>query len=1130
MKQLISISFLLITCIKIHAQYQGTPYPNGIPHPVPGIVQAEHFDNGGEGISWHDTDRGQSNNAGVYRPDTDIEFHDVGGGNYTIGWTGGGEWLKYTIDVKQTGYYKVFFYLAADLNASFSMALDDVEVARCAVNTGSWTTWREFPSPFIEMSEGIHVFTIFPDGADLDWYRFEFVGASMDINPEPQLKINEIMSNNVSALMDELYNYSMWVELYNYGSGFELLDNYYFTDDLAYPKKWNPKDLWIPAGQFKILWFEREKMPGRSPFKLEPKGGMLFLLDKNANIIDGVIYPEQYRNVSYGRTDDAGDTWAYFSEFSPNASNTGKKTAELPACPNPVFSLPGGFYNSSVKLALTTTVTDAKIYYTTDNSEPTTHSNLYVEGQNISISKTTCVRAVVMSGENIPSAVVTNTYFINERNFTLPVVSITTEDKNLYDDMIGIYVMGKNGLAGNGTGPANWNQDWDRPSNMELYDTTGVGQINQELDIGISGAWSRAHPSKSLKIQPRKKFGDNRLRYDFFHSKPGNKYKDIMLRNSGNDFGGTMMKDALMQSLIIGQMDIDYQAYEPAVFFLNGEYRGILNLRERTSKDYLYSNYGLDEDEFILFDRDEVNHPEYVSFLNYLRNNNPNTSSVYDNIAKQLDIDSYSYYMMAEMYYNNTDWPHNNYKIWKKNGATGKWRWILYDTDFGFSNNQNENAVTYVLQSSDDKITTPLRRLMLNTNFKSRFLTRYAIHLSSTFEPNRVIAFIDSLSAKIRPEMVYHKQKWGGGNFESELNVMKTFAKERQAKMMGFLSAYFFQSTPIRDISIRSNHEKTTYLFNNEMIKNNAILMKYFKNQPVSIKASEIPDYRFSHWEITGLPSEQTLISTASNWRYWDNYGQPASNWNVNSYDDSAWKTGTAPLGYGGDFVRNSTIGYGNNPNDKYPTAYFRKTITINNLNDMADFRLTCYVDDGVAFYVNGKETGRLNLPAGNLTFNTFTIDTNNGIYGEWSIPKSYFQEGVNTIAAEVHQCNATSSDLHFECNLFSQVYQQTGVQQSIEPVYSFNLSDNISLKAIYEPVTTNLQNAAVPTIKVWITGHILHIENAAGKTPRIYDLAGRLTQQFAVNENEAQWNVSSLQSGIYIVVIDNQSFKIIKR
>ena len=157
------------------------------------------------------------------------------------------------------------------------------------------------------------------------------------------------------------------------------------------------------------------------------------------------------------------------------------------------------------------------------------------------------LRAITVSKNKLSSEIATQTYFINERNFNLPVVSIVTTPANLTNNLIGIYVQGTNGITGNGMDtPANWNMDWDRPANFELYDKNRQQQLNQELDIAIAGGWTRKNGQKSLKIQPKKKFGNNRLLYDFFEAtKPGNKYKDILLRNSGNDFYYSMMRDAV---------------------------------------------------------------------------------------------------------------------------------------------------------------------------------------------------------------------------------------------------------------------------------------------------------------------------------------------------------------------------------------------------------------------------------------------------------------------------------------------------------------------------------------------------------------------------------------------------------
>ncbi|MBP1665065.1 MAG: spore coat protein CotH [Bacteroidetes bacterium] len=156
-----------------------------------------------------------------------------------------------------------------------------------------------------------------------------------------QLIINELMTNNVSALMDDSYNYSMWVELYNPSSTTSYNQTvYYFTDDLTQPRKWCPASKLISPGGYSVLWFERSGRTGHANFKLEPKGSTLYLLNAFGQIIDRVDYPEQYRNISYGRKKDGGSEWGYFNQHSAGKTNNGKISASQ-RCAKPEFNTTG---------------------------------------------------------------------------------------------------------------------------------------------------------------------------------------------------------------------------------------------------------------------------------------------------------------------------------------------------------------------------------------------------------------------------------------------------------------------------------------------------------------------------------------------------------------------------------------------------------------------------------------------------------------------------------------------------------------------------------------------------------------------------------------------------------------------
>ncbi|OJV38047.1 MAG: hypothetical protein BGO29_08760 [Bacteroidales bacterium 36-12] len=878
-------------------------------------------------------------------------------------------------------------------------------------------------------------------------------------NINGQIKINEIMSNNVSAVIDNSYNYSMWVEVFN-SSASETINirDYYFTDDLSDINKWRPPIVRIAPGGFAVLWFEREDKINHANFKLNPEGGKLYLINKSGEVADMVEYPAQHRNTSFGRIQDGANEWVYFSEYSNGASNNGKKWSAT-QCSTPKFITPGGFYKSGFTCKFETPATGETIYFTTDGREPNTTSSKYNAQTGINITKTSIVRAICLSNQKLPGQIASATYFINERTFNLPVSSIITDNKNLTDNTIGIYVKGTNGIPGNGTNEAvNWNQDWSRPANYELFDVNGNSCLNQELDIAISGGWSRTiNPQKSLKISPRKKFGDNRLRYDiFWASKPNRKYKDIQIRNSGNDFANTMMRDGFMQTLVANRMNIDYLAYQPAVCFMNGQYYGIQNLRERSNKDYLYSNYDLDEEDFYLLDHTTVSKEPFTSLVNYVRNNDITNTEIYNSALSMVDVENLIDYYIAQMFFNNTDWPHNNLKTWKKKD-NGQWRWILYDTDFGFNlhgeNQHNDNTVTHV-QNASDPSSVVFKRLMLNPIFKSKFLDRVCIHISSTFETNRVNNIMDSLANAIRKEFVYHKQRWGGNNnFEFEINKMKQFSLHRPNSFFTFITNQYNSGTPYQSVDISSNADKNTYLINSEEFLQNKINLKYFKNRQLSIEAIEHPGLKFKYWEVYSSVKENILIPLKATWDYWDRNGKPSENWYKAEYSSSSWSNARAPFGYGANFPSvTTTISYGGNTGNKYITSYFRKTFNVSDPSELDNIQIAVYVDDGVAVYINDVEIGRYNLPSGKLEFNTLTNTYNNGEWVYFDIPQSFLKKGNNVIAAEVHQVNATSSDMVFELTLTSKKTDNQFTTQT-NPKFFISLNNDIKLKAIFEEV-----------------------------------------------------------------------------
>lgn len=478
-----------------------------------------------------------------------------------------------------------------------------------------------------------------------------------------------------------------------------------------------------------------------------------------------------YKNITLGK--ENGEKYYYgFSE-------------------KPIFSINEIYVEKGTKVQLTTT-NNSTIYYTLDGSNPTTSSKKYNDP--ISINGNTIIRAISSKDGYIDSDVVSRTY-ITKRKHQLPVISISTNDSLLFGKK-GIFTTGNNANSYYPYQGANFWKDIEVPISFEFYENGTLG-LNFNCGMKIFGGWSRGEAQKSVAIHLREEYGLEEITYPFFEENV-NTFSKFILRSGGQDFGKLKIKDAFLQEVLDGQMDIDKQDYRPVVVYINGQYYGIYNIREKTETSYVERHYGYDKEEIDFIEKNSSilsgSIDEYNKLLNYVKANDITTDEAFDYLDSQIDLQELANYWVVETYYGQFD--PMNIKFYKP--KDGKWRWILFDLDQTLFSSSYKTINwdlpfdPYAHGNGYYLNTTLMSNLIKNPKFRTLYIETFAYHINNTFKPERMNEILDRMVKEIEDEMPYHIDRWykesikvstytldNMNEWYSNINYLKKQLKER---------------------------------------------------------------------------------------------------------------------------------------------------------------------------------------------------------------------------------------------------------------------------------------------------------------------------------------------------------------
>lgn len=526
--------------------------------------------------------------------------------------------------------------------------------------------------------------------------------------------------------------------------------------------------------------------------------------------------------------------------------------------------------------------------------------------------KGTPVRGMAVSAVHGRSPIVSQVFFIGDQyQFSLPIINITVPEKDLFDYDQGIFVAGKkfddwiiSGQADPklwaGAWPVNWNERQDRQVFLSIFDHNR--KFEQMVDIRTHGSGSRRQAMKSIRLQPRKKWHPQGLEFDLFADAQNLGLARVNLRNAGQEYHSTYFTDAANHQIMQG-LSFGTQRYRPYLVFINAEFYALLNARDRNDQHYIQQHFALPSKDLDYIKADSIHKlvvkrgdlQGWQDFLDGLRNQDSSSALFYKQVDQEICLESFMDYHIAEIFIAHTDWPYNNLGFWRYKGSPkhprtadgytdGRWRWLFFDTDalghwLGARRDKKKapkhNTLTWATDEKREN-TYLLRTLLTNPQFKQEFILRFADLLNSWFQPARTKSIVRHLETNLAKEMPRHIARWSAprtmDHWHQAVDDLVYFFEHRPDFQWQHLQE-FFDLQGVYTLNLDVHGPGTGQVRVNTLsighdpdedyeLTDTSLFFpwsgQYFKNLPLTLEARPAPGYVFSHWQGTGLSTQES--------------------------------------------------------------------------------------------------------------------------------------------------------------------------------------------------------------------------------------------------------------------------------
>ncbi|MBN2807608.1 MAG: CotH kinase family protein, partial [Prolixibacteraceae bacterium] len=678
-----------------------------------------------------------------------------------------------------------------------------------------------------------------------------------------QMVINEIAALNASGAYDpDFGEFADYIELYNTGEVTVNLKGYTLTDNPGNQQKWSLPELSLQAGEFLLIWADgRNKVAGdtafcsfrqtnitttalHANFAFSGDGEYACLFDPQGMLVDEIYFGVQQHDVFYGRNREEISAWQYFGVASPGTANPPFGARKPVFSGEAICSLNSGFYQGSQRLILSAPVAGGQVRYTTDGSTPEHTSPLFSD--TLIIDRTSTIKARVFEADKIPGPVITRSYLINE-NIQLPVISISANSEHFHDYDFGLL---RNAL-----------KEREIPVVLEYFDQEQKPGFTMNAGIRLFGSTIYQLPQRPLSIRFKAKYGESELVYPLFENRENQRYTSFLLRNGGNDHDLAYFRDGLAMNLAKQQMDIDLQDYQPCVVFINGEYQGIYELRERLDEDHLAKQHQLNSESIDLLEDSLLvaagHQYNYRQLIRFVEENDLSLEENYAYIQSKIDVNEYTNYLIHKIFIGYWLFDLNN-RYWRPQSDSGRWRWIAADMEHAFGqlggDQYDENTLAKVSGTEGNLpewSTLLFRKLLENNQFRDEFIQRFAAYLNELYQPENTLPKVDSLQALLEAQMPRHIYKWktpvNMNVWKGNIQFIREYLQNRPTHLRSHI-AQQFGLTDSAKVTLRIEG-KGKVAMAGVWHQNDSSNGYFFKGAALSLLAVPEHGHRFAGWD-----------------------------------------------------------------------------------------------------------------------------------------------------------------------------------------------------------------------------------------------------------------------------------------